>query len=123
MTWEVNVTDGFMEWYLDLDGGEDGSDSERVRAAVEALELKGPALGRPWADRIEGSHHHNMKELRPRGGFIRVLFAFDPRRQAVLLIGGDKRGDWSGWYERAIPVADDRYEEYLDDLRDQGLIP
>lgn len=64
-----------------------------------------------------------MKELRPPGGFLRVLFAFDPRRQAILLLGGDKSNDWSGWYERNIPLADDLYDQYLDDLRDEGLNP
>jgi hypothetical protein len=123
MTWEINVTQEFRSWYMSLDEREDGADSERVRAAVEALEFAGPSLCRPWADRIEGSRHHNMKELRPRGGFLRVLFAFDPRRQAILLLGGDKRGDWTEWYERNIPAADDLYDEYLDELRDQGLIP
>jgi hypothetical protein len=78
------------------------------------LEAEGPALGRPTVDTIASSRYPNMKELRvSKGGAIRILFAFDPRRQAVLLIGGDKTGQWHAWYEEAIPVADDLFDEYL----------
>jgi hypothetical protein len=80
-------------------------------AAVEMLEAHGPALGRPLVETITSSRHHNMKELRT--GTVRALFAFDPNRRAVILLGGDKRGDWTGWYERNIPVADDLYDVYL----------
>lgn len=121
MAWEINVTAEFVAWYRGLDDGGDGPDSARVRAAVEAIEARGPALGRPLADRIEGSRHHNMKELRPRGGHLRVLFAFDPRREAVLLVGGDKREDWTARYERMVPLADD-YDRYLEELRAEGVI-
>jgi hypothetical protein len=58
-----------------------------------------------------------MKELRPRGGFIRILFAFDPRRTAILLVGGDKRDRWSSWYEEMIPVADQLFDEHLGSLQ------
>lgn len=63
-----------------------------------------------------------MKELIPMGGNIRVLFAFDPRRSAILLIGGDKTNRWDEWYEAMIPVADDLYDEHLRTLRDEGEI-
>ncbi len=64
-----------------------------------------------------------MKELRAaKGAALRVLFSFDPRRQAILLLGGDKSGDWSAWYDWAVPAADDLYDEYLQELRDEGLI-
>jgi hypothetical protein len=64
-----------------------------------------------------------MKELRAsKGGALRVLFAFDPRRQAILLIGGDKSGEWESWYRTAIPEADDLYDTHLQELRDEGLI-
>jgi hypothetical protein len=86
--------------------------------AIELLEDKGPALGRPAVDRIEGSRHHNMKELRSFGGFLRALFAFDTNRRAIIFLGGDKTDDWTGWYERNIPIADDLYDE---DLRNDGL--
>lgn len=64
-----------------------------------------------------------MKELRAAsGGALRVLFMFDPRRQAILLLGGDKSGEWSTWYEWAVPLADDLYDAYLRELREEGLI-
>jgi hypothetical protein len=63
-----------------------------------------------------------MKELRPQGTNIRVLFAFDPRRMAILLIGGDKTGEWRSWYERMIPIADRLYDDHLSALRREGEI-
>ena len=71
-------------------------------------------------DRVATSKFHNMKELRPRGGakHIRILFIFDPRRAAVLLLGRNKEGQWERWYRRAVPQADIRYERYL---REAGL--
>ena len=64
-----------------------------------------------------------MKELRAsEGGALRVLFTFDQRRHAILLVGGDKTGRWNEWYEWAIPVADDLHDVYLDELRKEGLI-
>ena len=64
-----------------------------------------------------------MKELRAaKGGALRVLFMFDPRRQVILLLGGDKSGEWNSWYEWAVPVADDLYDAYLAELRNEGLI-
>lgn len=90
---------------------------------IDLLAERGPDLGRPVVDRIARSRHHNVKELRAsEGGALRVLFAFDPRRQAILLIGGDKTGAWNDWYEWAIPAADDLYGSYLDELRNEGLI-
>jgi hypothetical protein len=64
-----------------------------------------------------------MKELRPRGGNLRILFAFDPRRMAILLIGGDKTSRWQAWYQNFIPVADRLYDEHLETLRKEGLLP
>jgi len=90
---------------------------------IDLLESRGPDLGRPVVDRISGSRHHNMKELRAsEDGALRVLFAFDPRRQAILLLGGDKSGQWAEWYEWSILAADDLYDDYLDELREEGLI-
>jgi hypothetical protein len=108
--WEINLTDQLVEWFFAL------GDVERrqITAAIDELEARGPALGRPFVDRIKGSRHHNMKELRSVGGNIRVLFAFDPSREAVLLIGGDKTGRWQRWYEENIPIADALYDEYLE---------
>jgi hypothetical protein len=70
-------------------------------------------------DTIKGSRHSNMKELRPGStgrSEIRLLFAFDPTRQAILLVGGDKSNNWKGWYDTNIPLADNRYDEHLTQL-------
>lgn len=85
------------------------------------LSQRGPGTGRPLVETLSGSRHPNMKELRV--GTMRVLFAFNPLRSAVLLLGGDKRGRWNLWYRQAIPRADEIYDQHLNDLRDQGLIP
>jgi hypothetical protein len=117
--WEVEYTDTFGSWWDELTEDE----QERVTAAVELLEQGGPALGRPLVDTLKGSRHPNMKELRPHGGHMRVLFAFDPRRMAILLMGGDKRHRWSSWYAEAIPASDALYDTHLQELRDEGAIP
>ena len=82
----------------------------------------GPGLGRPLVDTIKQSRHANMKELRPLGTRIRILFAFDLRRTAILLIGGDKSGRWRQWYVETIPIADDLYDEHLRTLAEEGLL-
>ena len=116
--WEIEVTDEFTVWYSSL--SED--DQERVRAAMVYLERYGPGLARPWADLVKGSRHRNMKELCPRGGFLRVFFCFDPRRTCILLIGGNKRGIWREFYAQLIPIADALYDVYLAELREEGLL-
>lgn len=119
MPFEVNFTDEFGTWWngLSIEQRED------IAARVELLEEHGPSLGRPVADRVATSAFHNMKELRcSSDGALRVLFAFDPRREAILLLGGDKSGDWDAWYRRAVPEADRLYTEYLRELRQEGLI-
>ncbi|MGH2364019.1 MAG: type II toxin-antitoxin system RelE/ParE family toxin [Chloroflexota bacterium] len=116
MPWEVEYTDQFSVWWDELDQDQQAA----VSAAVEYLQDQGPALGRPFADAIHGSRHANMKELRPRGGHLRVLFAFDPRRTAILLLGGDKTGQWEAWYQQMIPLADDLYDEHLAALERKG---
>jgi hypothetical protein len=68
------------------------------------------------------SRHRNMKELRPQGSTLRLLFAFDPRRTAIVLVGGDKQGLWARWYARNLPLADRRYDEHLRDIEERGLI-
>jgi hypothetical protein len=121
--WEVEYTDQFGGWFAQLAE----EDQDAVIARVELLEARGPALGRPAVDNIQGSRHPNMKELRAEGA-IRVLFAFDPRRVAILLLGGDKSGSepgspkWNDWYARQVPVADDLYDVHLSELRDEGVI-
>jgi hypothetical protein len=120
MAWEVNTTDVCVEWYYSLTELE----QDEIIAIVELLAEHGPELDRPYADRIKGSTIHNMKELRPRGiaKHFRVLFVFDPRREAILLTGGDKSGQWATWYVTAIPLAEQLYAKYLDELRSEGLI-
>ena len=117
--WEVEVTDQFLDWWRRL------SEVQQVAmtSRVDLLAARGPDLGRPVVDRIQTSRHHNMKELRTaRGGALRVLFMFDPRRQVILLLGGDKTGAWNDWYETAVPTADDLYDAFLDELKMEGLI-
>lgn len=117
--WEVEVTDEFLDWWRDLTDDQQESLTDRIDLLTE----RGPGLGRPVVDRIQTSRHHNMKELRAAaGGALRVLFMFDPRRQVILLLGGDKSGAWSEWYEWAVRVADDLYDEYVDELKREGLI-
>jgi hypothetical protein len=113
--WEVYLTDEVNEW-LDSLGGTDHCSYQQVVSAIEALAEVGPNLGRPLADRIKGSTMHNLKELRPGSAGsseIRVLFAFDPWRSAILLVGGDKAGNWRRWYREAVPRAERLYELYL----------
>jgi len=94
MTWEIEATDEFVAWYATLNLAQQGALVDRV----DLLGERGPDLGRPVVDRIVTSRHHNMKELRAaKDGALRVLFAFDLRRQVILLFGGDKRGEWSAW--------------------------
>jgi len=117
--WEVEFTDEFERWWQTLDEHE----QESLLAGVSLLQQLGPLLGRPHADTIKGSRHSNMKELRTqhRGRPLRTMFAFDPRRSAILLIGGDKTGD-NRFYDRMIPLADRLYDEHLHELREKGLI-
>lgn len=109
MPWDIYFTEPAEKWILGL-GDED---YEAIMAAIELLEERGPTLGRPAVDRVSGSRHHNMKELRSFGGFLRALFAFDPKRRAIVLLGGDKTNDWTDWYDRNIPVADELYAAHL----------
>lgn len=118
MAWEVEYTDEFSGWWDDLSVKE----QEAVRAGVLGLHESGPGLGRPLADTVTGSRHANMKELRPPSTNIRVLFAFDPRRMAILLVGGDKTGQWREFYEKKIPEADQLYDDHLEQLRAEGEI-
>ena len=102
--WAVEVTDEFTAWWATLAEDEQAS----IAASVRLLEEHGPSLGRPHADTLRGTRHPNLKELRTQhaGRPLRTLFAFDPRRTAILLIGGDKAGD-DRFYDRMIPIADD----------------
>lgn len=123
MPWEVLIDEEVEHWLLDLTQT-DPETADEVAAAIDKLADDGPTLGRPLADRIHGSRHHHMKELRPRTSGpsqIRILFAFDPERQALILVAGDKQGAWEAWYKINIPIADDRFDQHLATLREQKL--
>lgn len=92
----------------------------QISDALDLLTIEGPTLGRPLVDRVKGSSLHHLKELRPgsaRTSEIRILFAFDPGSDAVLLVAGDKAGNWKRWYTSAIPLAEQRYEEWIKETR------
>lgn len=117
-TWEVEFHPACEAWADDLPQ----KDKEALLAAKRVLAGEGPTLGRPLVDTIVGSRHANMKELRPGSTGrteIRLLFAFDRARRAILLVGGDKSDDWSGWYDTNIPIADDRFDEHQKRLKDK----
>ena len=116
MSWSIKVTEEYASWFRALIKEDVGS-ATQVAQAVAALREAGPTLGRPLVDRLKGSVLHHLKELRPGSGGrseIRVIFAFDPTRSALLLLGGDKAGDWERWYRKNIPVAERLYREYAE---------
>lgn len=118
-TWDVEYTDEFGAWWNSLTVAE----QESISASVGMLEEVGPNLKHPHSSSIEGSAHSHMRELRVQhaGRPYRVLYAFDPRRCAILLIGGDKTGD-SRWYDVHVPIADKLYVEHIRALKKEGLI-
>lgn len=113
MAWEVEFTDEFEQWWNDLSQAQ----QEEIRAKVKLLEDRGPVLPRPHSDVIKASKHPNMKELRGHvdEAALRVLYAFDPRRTAILLLGGDKTGN-PGWYNKFVPIADALFDEHLKEI-------
>jgi hypothetical protein len=111
--WDIYQTDEVAAWMDDL-RRTDPEAADKVEAAVDVLAEYGPTLGRP-VDTLVGSKLSNLKELRPRATSIRVLFVFDPWRSAILLVAGDKAGQWRAWYERAIPQAEQLYATYLEE--------
>lgn len=119
MKWDVEYTDEFEEWWNSLTETE----QEDVDAYVQRLEARGPNLPFPYSSGINGSRHSHMRELRAQshGDPFRVFYAFDPRRSAILLIGGNKTGD-DRFYEEMIPIADDLYDQHLEDLKAEGKI-
>ena len=119
MTWIVLFHDAFDTEFAAL--VEDLQDE--LLAHAQLLAEFGPNLGRPTVDTLKGSRHANMKELRFawNGQVWRVAFAFDPQRQAILLVGGDKCGaDQRRFYKRLITVADERYDDHLGSLIQPG---
>ena len=112
MAWDVRLWDDVGSWVLGLDD----ETYNLVAAAISRLESEGPTLGRPTADRAKGSRHHDMKELRPGSAgnsHIRILFAFDPKRRAILMGAADKTNVWSRWYDKNIPLAGERFDAWL----------
>jgi hypothetical protein len=108
------------EWYRDL------SETQQDDITANGLLLMehGPQLPFPNSSGVNGSKHPHMRELRVQssGRPLRIFYAFDPRRSAILLIGGDKTGD-DRFYKRMVPIADALYDVYLDEIRKEGLIP
>lgn len=116
MAWDVEVTDEFKALWNGLTEAEHIS----VERAVLLLEERGPHLPFPYSSKVKGSRHSAMRELRVqhRGYPYRVLYIFDPRRVALLLLGGDKTGD-ERWYEKNVPLADRLYDNYLSEIEEE----
>ncbi len=117
--WDVEYTDELAEWWGDLTE----SEQESIDSSVRLLEEKRPNLGFPHSSGIEGSKHSHMRELRVQheGRPYRILYAFDPRRSAILLLGGDKTGD-DRWYDVHVPIADELYDTHIETLEKEGQI-
>jgi hypothetical protein len=114
--WPVATTNDFDDWFTDL--SEDAQ--AEIIAKVELLKVIGPALGRPHADTLKGSKHANMKEIRADTAqqVLRVAFAFDPDRAAILLVAGDKSGvSQTRFYRRLIAKADELFDAHLAKLK------
>jgi hypothetical protein len=120
MTYEVEYTDEFEQWWVTLDASAQVAIAGR---GVKLLEEQGPNLPFPRSSDVKQSRHRNMRELRVqhKGEPYRILYAFDPRRVAILLLGGNKVGN-DRWYEENVPKADKLYDQYLIELTDEGLI-
>ena len=119
MPHKLVMTRQVRDWLHALRSG-DPVTRRLVAEAIDQLLDEGPRLGRPLADRISGSRLHNLKELRPGSSGaseVRILFIFDPVRNAVLLVAGDKSGRWQEWYRKAIPAAEAAYEAYMKERR------
>jgi hypothetical protein len=119
VNWNVECTDEFVEWWNALSENQQND----TAAIIELLEEYGVNLLYPHSSGIGGSRHGHMRELRIQSGGdpMRVFYAFDPRRSAILLIGGKKTGD-DRFYEKYIPVADRLYNEYLEEIGKEGLV-
>ena len=108
-SWEIVIHPTVSQWLDSLAR----SEYQKVAIALKVLREQGPYLGRPFADQVKNSRFKNMKELRPRGKNLRLLFAFDQNRKAIILVAGDKNNNWIKWYEQNIPIADQRFSEHL----------
>jgi hypothetical protein len=116
MEWNILFDPNFKIWFYQQDQGF----QDEAFAILAILGEFGPRLGRPRVDTLEGSFFNNMKELRIQyqGKPWRILFAFDPERQAILLVGGNKSGN-KRWYKENIPIADERYKRYLEASKEE----
>jgi hypothetical protein len=116
--WGIEYTDELGEWWLQLNEAE----QESIDASVRLLEVFGPNLGFPHSSGIGQSRHSHMRELRVQheGRPYRILYAFDPHRNAILLIGGDKTGN-NRWYDVYVPKADHLYDVHIETLKSEGL--
>lgn len=114
--WDVEGTDEFEQWFRDT---LDARERAAVGRVLELLTERGLRLGRPHVDTLAGTTLANLKELRAHTNVaeLRVLFAFDPRRTAILLLGGNKAGKWDRWYRQAIPQAEALYSQHLETLQ------
>ena len=119
MPFDVEYTDEFEVWWDTLSEYE----QDDVAATVGLLAEKGPTLPFPYSSGIEDSKYGHMRELRVQhaGRPYRVLYTFDPRRTAILLIGGDKTGN-DRWYKQFVPIADALYDQHMEDLKKEGEI-
>jgi hypothetical protein len=117
VAWEIEFTAEFEQWWNGLDEDEQVSVDSFVRLLAET----GPMLPYPYSSGVNGSRHSRMRELRVQhqGRPYRVLYVFDPRRAALLLVGGDKTGN-QRWYDENVPVADRLYDEHLATLKEEG---
>jgi hypothetical protein len=121
-SWRLVVHPEVLTWLHEIRKTDRMSAALIGRALQQVIDGRGPDEGRPLVDRIKGSTLHHLKELRPPSAGsteVRVLFIFDPLRQMVLLVGGDKSGQWQRWYATAIPLAEQRYAEHLAACEDE----
>jgi hypothetical protein len=107
--WKILQTGEFGSWFLTLDSVA----KEDIYSAIELLKQEGPALGRPRVDTLQNTNYPNLKELRVQsaGRPFRIIFAFDPKRNSVILIGGNKGN--KNFYKKMIPIAEKLYEEHI----------
>jgi len=115
--WDVEFTDEFEEWWKTLNENE----QDAVDRSVALLEDQGPSLKFPYSSDVRQSRHNKMRELRSQcqGHPIRTFYAFDPRRTAILLIGGVKTGN-DDFYNEMVPKADKIYDQYLKEIQEEN---
>ena len=120
MSLEVRASDEFTEWWKTLDP----NTQESILVVMQLLEIQGPLLPSPYSSGIHDSRHSHMRELRiqHKGNPFRVLYAFDPLRAAILLIGGKKTGKDKRWYKEYVRKADKIYDAHLLELKEKGDI-